>query len=172
MANLLSPQAERKAQGFYRSRFVFTGALVAIVCGIIGFLALLPVYMMVRDGEAKGDQLASQTLPQNSDREDIARARIILKGIQPYATSTRSVLTTLEEIFVSRPSGMTISSISLKRGQEGQIVLAGASPSRESINTYRETLAKNPRFTSVTVPIGVLAGTGGSPFTLTLKGSF
>jgi len=173
MANLLPPRAFKDVQGFYRSRFVFTGALVAIVCGVIALLALLPVYAMVRNPQTEPNpQAASQLLPESSDREDLARTRLILKELQPIASSTVSVLSILEEIFVARPSGTIVSSVSFTRGEDGEIVIRGTSPSRDDINEYRETLAKNPRFTGVTVPIGVLAGTVGSRFTLTLKGTF
>ncbi|MBI2612950.1 PilN domain-containing protein [Candidatus Kaiserbacteria bacterium] len=173
MANLLPPQSIRAAQGFYRSRFVFTGSLVTIVCGAIALLALLPVYAMVRGAPTEAiPESATQALPESSDREDLARTRLMLKELQPIASSTVSVLSILEEIFVARPMGTTITSISFTRGEDGEIVLGGTSPSRDDINAYRETLAKSPRFTSVTVPIGVLAGTVGSRFTITLKGTF
>lgn len=173
MANLLPPAVQRNVQSFYRSRFIFTGALVALACGVVALLALLPVYAMVRGASTEGDSTpATQTLPESSDRVDLARARLMLKDLRPVASSTTSILSILEEIFEARPSGTTVSGISLMRGEEGEIVVGGTSSSRDGINAYREALAKNSRFTSVTVPIGVLAGTVGSRFTVTLKGNF
>lgn len=173
MANLLPPQAQRSMKGFYRSRFVFTASLVASACAVIALLALLPVYAMVRGAPTETNpESAAQALPENSDREDLARARLMLKELQPIASSTVSALSILEEIFAARPSGTVISSVSFKRGEDGEIFIGGTSPSREDISAYRETLAKNPRFKNVTVPLGVLAGASGSRFTLTLKGAF
>lgn len=174
MANILPPKAQKEARGFYQSRFVTVGSLVAIVCGVIGLAALLPVYAMVRDtrGDTGTQSAAAQPLPESSDREDLARTRLILKELSPYASSTTSSLTMLGEIFGARPAGTIITSISLKRGLEGELSLSGSTLSRDDINAFREALIKNPRFTSVTVPIGVLAGTAGSRFTITLKGKF
>lgn len=172
MANLLPPQAQKSVKGFYRSRFVFTGSLVAIVCASIAIIALLPVYVMVRTQAGENPEPATQTLSDISDREEIARARLLLKELQPIAATSTPALAILEEIFVARPAGTVVSSVSFKRGEESEIVIGGTSPSREDINAYRETLAKNPRFTSVAVPLGVLAGAAGARFTVTIKGNF
>ncbi|MBI2610602.1 hypothetical protein HYW60_01545 [Candidatus Kaiserbacteria bacterium] len=170
MANLLSPRELKQVRSYFRARFLGTGSLVAIVCGVVALLSLLPVYAIV-GAPREGSSPTPGVLSESEDREELARARLILRDIAPVASTTSS-LDMLGEILSVRPAGTVITSMSFKRGEEGMIVLSGTSKSRDDINAYREILSRDARFSSVTVPIGALAGTAGSRFTLTITGTF
>ncbi|OGG57919.1 hypothetical protein A2853_03250 [Candidatus Kaiserbacteria bacterium RIFCSPHIGHO2_01_FULL_55_17] len=173
MTNLLSPQALREAQHFHRDRFILVGSVVSILCSTIALLALAPAYITVRTGDVVGTSVSpSPTLSGNTDREDLARARTLLVELQPLVSSTSSVLTTFDVALGARPSGITVSKIRYARGEPATIVIEGASRSREDINTYRTTLASDTRFSSVSVPIGALAGIEDGHFTMTLTSTF
>lgn len=172
MANLLPPNGLKRARGFYRSRLIFTGSVMAIVCACIAILSLLPVYVIVSGADVPEDKDAEATLQESADREDIAQARLLLKALQPTATTSISVLSIWQEIISARPAGTFITSLSLKRGEDGEIVIGGASLSREDVNSFREALSRNPRFRSVNLPLSALVGASGAPFDITLRGTF
>ena len=108
----------------------------------------------------------------DSDREALARMQVLIEELRPLASSTPSVIRTFEEALLARPPGVAVQNIHLTRGNPATLILAGIAPSRDEINTYRTALSKDPRFMSVSVPIGILAGTEGGRFTITLTGDF
>lgn len=173
MANLLPPQDQKRVRWYFRARFIATGSLIAIVCGCAALLALLPVYAIARGAHATDDPSAVHGgISEEQDREDVARARLLLHELESVTATSSSSLTILAEIFNVRPRGTSITSIFFERGEESAITLAGMSTSRDDIGTYREALLKDARFKNVTVPIGVLAGTAGKTFTMTITGTF
>lgn len=173
MANLLPPQELKRVRRHFRDRMIGTGSLVAIVCGLGALLALLPVYLSVRiTGSPPESVIAADTFSEERDREEIARARLLIRDLETATATSTSALVIFGEIFDARPSGTIITNASLARGKDGTITLAGTSASRDDINAYRNALDENARFESVAVPIGVLAGTAGKTFTMTIKGKF
>ena len=158
---------------YVREHFIATGALVAIVCGIAALLALFPVYAMVRGAEVQSDPaIVHGALSEQEDREEIARTRLLLRDLEPIVATATSSLDILARVFEARPAGTIVTSVSLHLGEAGVVTLAGTSASREDITAYRDALARNARFKSVTVPIGVLTGTAGKAYTMTITGSF
>ncbi len=55
---------------------------------------------------------------------------------------------------------------------KGEIVVAGRAPGRAEINGYAAALRADPRFGTVSVPIGDLAGAQEGRFSITLAGTF
>lgn len=160
-------------RGYFRARFIATGSLVAIVCGCAALLALLPVYAIVRGADAPQDRAVVQgDISEEQDREDVARTRALLHDLESVIATSSSSLTILADVFKVRPRGTSITSIFFERGEESTISLTGVSVSRDDIAAYRDALLKDLRFKHVTVPIGVLAGTAGKVFTMTITGSF
>ena len=116
---------------------------------------------------------SASLLPQETtDKGDIARAKIIMREFAPIASSSAPLRGVLEEVLAVRPKGVQILTIGMKRGAPGVIALSGTTSSRDDISAYRAALEKNPRFTGVSVPIGVLAGTSDDRFTMTITGAF
>ena len=136
MANVLPKDALSTVRGFYRARFLLVGSLVAIACGVLALLALMPVYATVSaERLAESDPLSQVSLPPSSDRDDIARAQVLVKELLPVASSTVSALHVLEGILSARPAGVKLSNVRYMRGEEGTIVVSGTAPSRHKINS-------------------------------------
>ncbi len=173
MTNLLPSQFLRKTQRFNRGRFVLVGSITSIICSLFALLALVPPYLAVR-ATAPGEmaQAAPPPLLDNSDREDIARAKGLLTELKPLVASTSSVLTSFAAALATRPSGIRVSRMRYVQGDPDSIVIEGTSRTRDDINTYRTTLSVDPHFKDVSVPIGSLAGIEGGHFTVTLTGDF
>lgn len=171
MANVLPKETLKAVRGSYRSRFILVGSLIAIVSGAFALLALLPVYAIVKAEQERTDVEVAGFSPSD-ERDDIMRTQALVKALKPVAVVATSSLAILNEVFSARPSGVVLSSAGYIKGVGGTIAVSGQASSRESINTFRETLSKNPLFTSVTVPIGVFVGAGGSEFSMTITGDF
>lgn len=175
MSNLLPPNAERAVENFHRARFVLVGSLAAIACGAVVLLALMPLYAIVRAERTAAEESVSNTAAASSserDREDITRAQALIRELRPVASSTVSALEILDAALGARPKGVTVTNIHYSRGNPGTIVLQGLAPSREEISALRMVLAKDPHFSGVSVPIGILTGVQGGQFTVTLTGTF
>ena len=175
MSNLLPRETLRTVSNAHRARFILVGSMVAIVCGVIAFLALAPTYAIVRgERTASEDLIDASSLEAATDREEVTRARELVKELLPVASSTTPILSLLDQVLSARPTGIGITHISVRRGSPGEIVLNGIAPSRDEINAYREALSKNSHFESVSVPvpIGILTGFGVGAFNATLVGTF
>lgn len=173
MANVLTKESLSAVRSLYRSRFVLAGSLVAIVSGAVALFALMPAYAALSAQRlAVTDPLSSVSLPPSTDRDDVARARVLVQELGPVASSSPSVLNVLGDVFGMRPAGVKISSVSYERGDPGTIIVSGTVPSRDEINTYRAVLSSDPRFKNVSVPISTLTGLGGGNFSVTLTGTF
>jgi hypothetical protein len=175
MTNLLPQQSLGRARSFYRGHFILTGSLILTACGLFSLLALVPAYTILRAGhipaEASGAS-PSQARIDESERQSLDETRIVLLELKPVASSTVSFVGVLGDVLNVRPSGIAITNIIYTPGDPGTIVLSGTSASRDATSKYRTTLLDDPRFTSVSVPIGALAGVEGGHFTVTLTGAF
>ena len=172
MVNILPPQALRGIRRFYWSRLLVVGSLAAILCGIIASFAFMPAYAIVHFGNGSGDELAqAEASPTSStERQDIADAQILLKELRDTASSTPSSVAFIEAALSARPAGIRVDTIHLTDEANATLVVGGIASSREAINAYRTALSGDPHFASVTVPIGILAGTEDGRFTITLTG--
>lgn len=171
MANVLPKDILHAVQRSHRARFVLVGSLVAMVCGVVALLALVPSYAVV-SAERGTTSDAQVPLSASTDREDVMHAQLLVKELRPVASSTISALDILDEALSIRPKGTIISSMRLSRGSPGSIVMNGIAPSRDAINAYRAILSQDTRFETVSVPIGTLSGAAGGPFSVTITGTF
>ncbi|MBI4133000.1 hypothetical protein HY478_00130 [Candidatus Uhrbacteria bacterium] len=170
MSNLLPKDALRTLSGWERSRLLLVGSLSAIALGFIVLLSLAPLYLMHAEF---GQEIPEVKLPasQQTERESIARAAILVRELKGVASST-SAVDILQAVINARPPKVTISSIGYVRGNPSVITIGGIAPSRDEISAYRTVLSKDPRFTSVSVPLGTLTGADGGRFSITLSGTF
>ena len=174
MVNILPQDSLKTVRRFYRSRAVVAGSLVASACAAVALLSLVSAYTIVNAVPASLEGSPEVTLPASSgeDREEIVRAQVLLKEFGPLASSASSSMEFIEAALLARPAGVLVQNIHITRGASATLVLAGTTPSRDDINAYRVSLSKDPRFKSVSVPIGILAGAKDDRFTVTLTGDF
>ncbi len=173
MVNILPPDSLNAARRFCWSRVITAGSLVAIVCGIIVLLALVSAYAIAGGIPAGTASFPESTLPLSyeEDQADLIRAEAVLKELAPLA-STSSAVKFIAAALLVRPTGILVQNIRLTRGNPMTLILSGAAASRDDINMYRSALSKDANFKSVSVPIGILAGTKDNRFTITLTGDF
>ena len=174
MVNILPQDSLGTVRRFYRSRAIVVGSLVVSACGAVALLALVSAYTIINAVPASLEGFPEITLPASSgeDREDIVRARALIKELEPLTSSASSSAKFIEAALLARPSGVLVQNIHITRGAQATMVLAGTASSRDDINAYRISLSKDPHFKSVSVPIGILAGSKDDRFTMTLTGDF
>ena len=174
MVNILPPDSLKTVRHFYRSRVILAGSLVAIACGVIVLVSLISAYAVVIGTPIGVDDSPDVTLSASSreNREAIVHTETLLKELGPLAVSASSTVEFIEAALLARPHSVAVQNIHLTRTDPATLILAGTASSRDDINAYRVTLSKDSRFKSVSVPIGILAGTKDDRFIVTLTGDF
>lgn len=167
MTNVLPQDARRELWRSYRARFILGGSAIALIAALIAALALLPSYLALNATEIAASEPFSQAAGDVKDREDIAKAQSLLLALSHLATTSPS--RTVAEALALRPAKIVVDHITYG---EGSIVLAGTAGSREAINAYKNALAAETRFASVSVPVGDLTVSQSGRFSITLTGTF
>jgi hypothetical protein len=142
---------------------------------VVAILALLPAYFSLvipRMSLSSVQVSEEQRAQEEEDRVVSSRMRALLTALAPYAESRPSVSDVISKAISLRPSGITLQRITYQAGALGEITFIGEALSREQVNEYRETLAEDPVFESVSVPVAALVGASAGNFTMTLKGNF
>jgi hypothetical protein len=173
MSNLLPQRARKKVWADYRARFVFAGSCVAFVSALLAGTALLPSYLVLRvSGEAPPAPSATAASTTQEDRAAIQGAQALLTALSPLLKATTTPAQMISAALSERPPGVTVGHITLTSGKPGTMILAGSATDIGAINSYRKTLSADARFSSVSVPVGDLAGTQNGQFSITLTGEF
>jgi hypothetical protein len=173
MSNVLPPEAIKKMRRANAARLVLIGSLFAVCSACVALLSLLPTYALIATPAAVEVQGDALSVSEKEERDEIARARLMIRELMPLAvsTTTRSGIDIVSSIIDARPNGIFLRSINLELGEEAKIIIAGTAASRELINTFRISLMKDAAFTNVAVPLQNLTSMQGE-FTLTITGTF
>ena len=107
-------------------------------------------------------------MQSQTERDDIIRSQNFLAHIAPFISATSSPTKILNIALALKPDGVSISNVSFSSIDRGRITITGEAVGREEINQYREALATDGSFSSVSIPFDALAGVGGGKFTITL----
>lgn len=169
MSNILPTVSKKAMWRAYRLRFVTAGSFVVLVCAAIAALALSPSFLALRmvDMQPQGSAPTSGSFA--ADRSTVARTQGLVSVLAPLmATSTPS--SAILAVLSLRPHGISITGLSLTRGSPGTLVLTGVSSGNTVLDAYQRTLRTSGTFSSVSVPVNDLVGTGGGRFTMTLTG--
>ena len=173
MSNLLPREAQKARWSMYRARFIIAGSLVALAVAALCALALLPSYLALHPGLSTGDaSSAPEKVADAKDREAIRRIQSLLGVLSPLVAATTTPTSAITQALSLRPLTVKINHIVYTRGSEGTIMLVGSSAAREAINGYRQALAADPLFKTVSIPVGDLTGAPGGQFSLSLSGDF
>ncbi len=173
MSNVLPNEAKKAVWGMYRARFIIAGSYVALCTAGLCALSLLPSYLALHAVESP--PVASSTslkVASDTDRAAIASIRAILTALAPLATATTSPTAAISQALSLRPSSISVDHITYSGGNPGTIVVVGSAATREAINGYRQALAADPQWKSVSIPVGDLTGAPGARFSLSLSGDF
>ena len=170
MSNVLPPLEKQKLLRRMRKRYTFVGVMVLVGGALLASIALIPSLIAVRSAENALAAEIHELSPQaKDDQTKQTRAQALLLALGPIAQATTSPSTTLSSALGLRPAGVTVSSISYKKGE---ITLTGVAQNREGVSDYRDALQGIGIFKSVTVPVAALVGTQEGRFTMTLTGNF
>jgi hypothetical protein len=166
MANVLPLQEYRRLRKEMHARFLIVGSLVLFVCALAVVAAFLPAEIAIATS-ATSVSAPSRDVPSDpqSDRTAIQSAQSLLAALSPV-TATSS-LDSLAAALSARPSGIEIDAISYSVADR-TIALTGKAPAPGDVDSYRAALAKDPHFTSVSVPVDALIGEQDGSFTMTL----
>ena len=174
MANLLPAEFQKKTWGAERSRFLIVGSLVAITAAVMCALALAPAAVVLSFAAPSLERNAEEALispaVQKADSITLQEAQTFLL-LRPALTYAASSSEAIEQAIFDRPKGILVDHINYQSGSPSTLIISGASAGRETLNAYRRALEDDQNFSSVSVPVSDLVGSGGR-FTVTLKGTF
>jgi len=157
----------------YRVRFVLAGSAVALVAALVASVALSPSYLILQVSSGNAPSQSKSDAPSVAlDRAAILETQSLLTALSPIESATSSQTQMIAEALALRPAGISINHITLTSGKPGTMILAGSAKNIAAINDYRKALGNDSNFTSVSVPVGDLAGTQNGQFSITLTGTF
>lgn len=169
MTNVLPPERQRDVWGTYRARFIFAGSAFGLALALLAYLSLLPSYLALRADE-RAVPPSGPGPGSSRDQADITRAQGLLAALKPAVDATTTPSEVLQSAIAHRPRGILVDHITY--ASPGTIVVSGVAQSRESISEYKKALLADPRFKSVSVPVGDLVGAEGGRFSITLSGNY
>lgn len=169
MSNLLSRgQRAGIVVGVELRLVIIVFAFLATVGGLL-LAALLPSYVVMRTSAAALS--VTQAASTTDQTQTVTDTQALIAQLATVA-GTSSPAQLAAETIAARPKGVTISRVTYTRGSPSTLVVVGVAARREDVNAYKSTLAQNPVFSSVTVPINALVGVDDGAFTLTASGGF
>lgn len=171
MSNLLPIPEQRRVWAIYRSRFIIALSTLLIALALLAALALLPSYLALEIAAPPESDAKIAHAANTPDPTGLARAQTIVRTLSPALTSTSSPTSLIEAVLAAKPSGVAVTQITYSMLSGSQLSLTG-SGNRDKVSAYRDALAKNPSFTSVSIPVSALVGSGEGRFSLTIGGSF
>ena len=172
MSNILPREAKKAVWSMYRIRFAVVGSFVALSAAGLCALSLLPSYLALHAGGATNSASSTpQSVANGADRAAIQSIQTMLKVLAPL-TATSTPTSVITQALSLRPSGVVVDHVTYSGGVSGTVMLVGSTATREAINAYKQALSADPRWKTVSVPIGDLTGEPGARFSITLSGAF
>ena len=165
MSNVLTSKAKKKLGSRVRARFIFVGAVVLLLGALVASLALAPTLISLQIARASLNTPSEEENEARDDATKAVRAQSLITALTPLV-ATSSPIEILSEALATRPSGISVTSISY---QEKKLQFSGTSARREGVSAFRDALEKSGLFASVTVPVAALVGTQDGRFTITLQ---
>lgn len=184
MANVIPERARKERLLFYQTRFLRVAGIALLLTAILAYAMLIPAYMALQWVPANSRETMSKAILDNAkDIEDLKKASAFVDGVGLFATSTPLLLTALQIALNARPQGIHITDISYThsdvkatkqgmRADAGTLLLSGRVDTRDAVQVYASSLRESKIFSTVSVPISVLAGTEDGRFSITLMGAF
>jgi Tfp pilus assembly protein PilN len=166
MSNLLPPFSQKNMRAQFRARFLLVTAL-ALLCGALVFaLALLPAEAALISFTPPGtEQGSTNAASVATDTAALAHTKALLTQLSPLdATSS---LDAVAAALSQAGLGITINDISYSVTSQS-LSLAGKAQSPDDVNTFRQALESDLRFTNVSVPVSALLGSENGNFTITM----
>ena len=161
-----------------RARFVIVGSLIALGAALITAASFLPAFLTLSNAVRAEYQTPApvSAAQQAADQLEIKHINGLMHALSSLVSASSSPTTAIEAAVSARPAEVYLDQILYTASTPGSLLLRGSTyPDGDSdteINNYRTALSGEPRFTSVSVPVGALVGTEGGRFTITILGKF
>jgi hypothetical protein len=159
MANIIPRQSQKRLWKALRARFIIVLSVLLIVLAIVGYLVLIPSYLALQfAAPPASSEPASAGGASVEATASIGRSQAILAALAPLAAASTTPARLIGEALSEKPAALSVDHISYV-ASDGTIMLSGTGP-RDAINAYRDLASKNPRFSSVSVPVSAFVGEG------------
>lgn len=153
----------------YRARIVTVFSFALIALAVLFILALIPSYLAVQAVAPR--ELTDGLSPRKvEDVQAVGRAQAIIAQLLPALRSTSSPSVFIDAALAARPPGVVLNHITYAPSGNagGSVLVVHGLAMRDKVAAYREALSKNSLFTTATVPVSALLGTGAAQFSITL----
>lgn len=171
MSNLLPIPERKRVWALYRARFLIVLALILMALALLAGLALVPSYIALEIVAPPPSDAAPTHTANAPDPAGLARAQTIMRVLLPALSATSSPSSLIATVLAAKPTGVTITQVTYSTLSGSSLTLSG-SGTRDKVSAYRDALAGDPQFTSVSIPVSALVGSGEGRFSLTLTGAF
>jgi hypothetical protein len=165
MANVLPQQSQKKLWRALRARFIVVLSVLLILLAILGYLALIPSQLALQFAAPPASAPTPAAAAPAESTASISRTQAILLALSPMLAASTTPSSLITEALSPKPVGISIDRVSYD-ASDGTVMLSG-SGTRDAINTYRDLVAQNVRFSSVSVPVSALVGESGH-FSMTI----
>ncbi len=164
--NLLPPDAQKKIRRDIRARFLLAFSLVLLTSALLSALALVPAEVALAFFSPPATRTTPQTADVSQDAAIIKQTKGLVAVMQPFTatTSLDNLVAALSQVGV----GITVSDISYSVSGHS-LTLAGHAQTPSDVNTFRQNLQSDLRFTNVSVPVSALLGSQAGDYTITMK---
>lgn len=164
--NLLPAASQKKMRRELRARFFLAFSLVVLGGAALSALALAPAEASILLFSPPSSQAAEGAGNPSEDTAAAGQTKSLLAAVQPFiaTSSLDDVLAALSQ----QGPGIRINDISYSPVAR-TIAIAGTASAPSNINTFRQDLQSDLRFTNVSVPVAALLGSQNGDFTITMK---
>ena len=166
MSNLLPTASEKLVRTDMRSRFLFALSLVLFCGALLLALALAPAEVGLVFFSPPRVQAAQGNINATQDDAAVAHTKALLVAIRAF-TATSSMDDVLAALSQEGP-GIKITDIAYSISGD-TLTLNGTAQDPSDVNTFRQNLQSDLRFSDVSVPVSALLGSQTGGFTITMK---
>lgn len=177
MFSFLPDEYRTDAKKGYLGRLALMYLGIAAVVLAAAAALFLPVYILVSTklSAYRGSQDSALESAKSESRA-IEGDVLSLKEKLTYAKSDAErtpIVSVVEKIARARNAGISVTSVSIKRGSEkGAVTVAGKASTREALVSFSKRLQGEPSFSSVNLPVSSLAKARDIAFSIVIDAKF
>ncbi len=176
MINLLPQEVKKYYNKLYKQRVASMVLYSAIIVMLIGVLALLPSYIIVRIKESVAEnqiQYLESTEAFAVDKqikEDVRDINKKLKLVEQYKDPFVPSESIIDIVLDVAPVGISFENIEFIATKEelNKVALSGVSNTRDTLQKFKDILVAQENFSDVVLPVGSFAGSRDIHFKITL----
>jgi len=177
MYTLIPEQTAKYLKREYRIRVIILVALFMSLGVWIGIISLFPSYVVSITQEKKALDLAGTVEQTAQSASTSAATRQISAGNLAITTLQKNqdilmISSIIEDIASRRVPGITINDFEVGRSgtQETNIVIQGKAATRNELDSFKNNLETDSRFSKVDLPVEYLAADTNISFSINLTG--